>query len=161
MNHDQVVEQLLELMKESDLDELRVRFGETAFELVRREAQPVAYAAPPQSAAPAAPTAAASSAPAQAGGQAAAPAADTGGPPPGTHAVKAPLVGVFYRASAPGAEPFAQEGMRVQPGQVLCILEAMKMMNEITSEVAGTVTKIGPQNGELVKVDEVLFWIAP
>ncbi|TAM75292.1 acetyl-CoA carboxylase biotin carboxyl carrier protein [bacterium] len=147
-------------MKESDLDELRVRFGETAFELVRREAQPVTYAAPPPGAAPA-PTASASSAPAQAGAQPVAPAAATGAPSPGAHAVKAPLVGVFYRASAPGSEPFVEEGTRVQPGQVLCILEAMKMMNEITAEVAGTVTKIGPQNGELVKVDEVLFWIAP
>ena len=159
MNHDQVVEQLLELMKESDLDELRVRFGETSFELVRREAQPVTYAAPMASAVAVAPGAPAPSASAQAGGQPATASASTA--PPGTQAVKAPLVGVFYSAPSPGAEPFVQEGTRVQPGQVLCILEAMKMMNEITAEVAGTVTKIGPKNGELVKVDEVLFWIAP
>lgn len=169
MNHDQVVEQLLELMKEGDLDELRVRFGETTFELVRREPQPVApatYAAPPYSgAATAAPGAlapaeyAASATPA--GGSAADAARPVGAPPAGTHVVKAPLVGVFYRAPAPGAEPFVQEGFRVQPGQVLCILEAMKMMNEITADAGGTITKIGPQNGELVAVDEVLFWIEP
>ncbi|MDE2572441.1 MAG: acetyl-CoA carboxylase biotin carboxyl carrier protein [bacterium] len=159
MNHDQVVEQLLALMKEGDLDELRVRFGETSFELVRREAQPmapVAYAAPPPGAGLAGP-----------GPHVAQPgagqptAAQPAGPPAHAHVVKAPLVGVFYRAPAPGAEPFVQEGTRVQPGQVLCILEAMKMMNEITAEVSGIVTKIGPQNGELVAVDEVLFWIEP
>lgn len=152
-------------MKEGDLDQLRVRFGETTFELVRREAQsvaPVAYAAPPAgSAPPAQPGHAAPNAPpAIQSGQPGAPAGP-GGPPPGTHVVKAPLVGVFYRAPAPGAEPFVQEGTRVQPGQVLCILEAMKMMNEITAEVAGTITKIGPENGQLVNVDEVLFWIQP
>lgn len=157
MNHDQVVEQLIALMNEGDLDELRVRFGETSFELVRREPQPapVAYAAPPAATSAAAAVAAQAPAPAATG------AGTAGGPPPGTHVVKAPLVGVFYRASAPGAEPFVQEGTRVQPGQVLCILEAMKMMNEITAEHAGTVTKIGPRNGELVALDEVLFWIAP
>ncbi|TAM61532.1 acetyl-CoA carboxylase biotin carboxyl carrier protein [bacterium] len=160
MNHDQVVEQLLELMKESDLDELRVRFGETSFELVRREAvpvAPVAFAAPQAAVSAGAVPAGATPAGSQGGGQ----PAVSNTPPEGTHVVKAPLVGVFYSAPSPGAEPFVQEGARVQPGQVLCILEAMKMMNEITAESAGTVTKIGPRNGELVKVDEVLFWIAP
>ncbi|MGH7684970.1 MAG: acetyl-CoA carboxylase biotin carboxyl carrier protein, partial [Vulcanimicrobiaceae bacterium] len=91
-------------------------------------------------------------APAQAG----APAAS-----PRTKIVTAPLVGVFYRSSAPGEEPFVEVGDRVEEGGVLCTLEAMKIFNEITSDYAGTVTRIVPQNGELVALGDELFWIEP
>ena len=73
----------------------------------------------------------------------------------------APLVGVFYRSAAPDAEAFVKEGDRVEAGQVLCILEAMKLFNEITSDYSGIVTRIVPENGELVSLGQELFWIEP
>lgn len=75
--------------------------------------------------------------------------------------VKAPIVGTFYAASSPDAAPFVKEGDRVQKGQVLCIIEAMKLMNEIESEVAGTVAGILVGNGEPVEYGQALFLIDP
>ncbi|WP_018112233.1 acetyl-CoA carboxylase biotin carboxyl carrier protein [Thermus igniterrae] len=75
--------------------------------------------------------------------------------------VKAPIVGTFYRAPAPDAPPYVKEGDRVEKGQVLCIIEAMKLMNEIESEVAGIVKKILVQNGEPVEYGQPLFLIQP
>ena len=75
--------------------------------------------------------------------------------------VTAPLVGVFYRSAAPDAEAFVKVGDRVEAGQVLCILEAMKLFNEITSDYSGIVTRIVPENGELVSLGQELFWIEP
>jgi acetyl-CoA carboxylase biotin carboxyl carrier protein len=75
--------------------------------------------------------------------------------------VTAPVVGVFYGASSPSADPFVGVGDRVVPGQVLCILEAMKLMNEITSEFAGVVSRVIPENGQLVSLGDDLFWIEP
>ena len=71
------------------------------------------------------------------------------------------MVGVYYSASSPGADPFVTVGERVVPGQVLCILEAMKLMNEITSEFAGVVNRVIPENGQLVSLGDDLFWIEP
>jgi acetyl-CoA carboxylase biotin carboxyl carrier protein len=81
------------------------------------------------------------------------------GVPPGTAVVTAPIIGVFYRASAPGTDPFVEVGTRVEQGQTLCILEAMKLMNEIASDYRGTVTRILAENGALVSLGEPLFWI--
>ena len=75
--------------------------------------------------------------------------------------VAAPIIGVFYRSPAPGAESFVEVGDRVEVGQVLCILEAMKLMNEITSDYAGVVRRILPENGALVSLGEEMFWIEP
>jgi len=75
--------------------------------------------------------------------------------------VKAPIVGTFYRAPSPEAEPFVKEGDAVKKGQVLCIIEAMKLMNEIESEVSGVVRKILVSNGEPVEYGQVLFLIEP
>lgn len=75
--------------------------------------------------------------------------------------VKAPIVGTFYRAPAPDAPPYVKEGDRVEKGQVLCIIEAMKLMNEIESEVSGIVRKILVQNGEPVEYGQPLFLIEP
>ena len=142
------VRALGEILREYDLDAIRVRLGETEYELVRREA-PVVVAGQP--AAPAAGLAGPPDLPAPA------PAA----PPPNVRRVTAPVVGVFYGASSPGAEPFVAVGDRVVPGQVLCILEAMKLMNEITSEHAGVIGKVIPENGQLVSLGDDLFWIEP
>jgi len=78
---------------------------------------------------------------------------------PNVRKVLAPLVGVFYRSPAPGAKPFIQLGDGVTGGQVLCILEAMKLMNEIVSEHDGTIVKICVNDGDLVSLDQELFWI--
>jgi len=75
--------------------------------------------------------------------------------------VTAPIIGVFYRSPAPGADSFVEIGDRVEVGQVLCILEAMKLMNEITSDYAGVVRRILPENGALVSLGEEMFWIEP
>ncbi len=75
--------------------------------------------------------------------------------------VKAPIVGTFYRAPSPEAEPFVKEGDTVKKGQVLCIIEAMKLMNEIESEVSGVVRKIMVSNGEPIEYGQVLFLIEP
>ncbi len=86
-----------------------------------------------------------------------------GGPVASAHTKKvtAPLVGVFYRAAAPGEEPFVNVGDRVESGDTVCTLEAMKIFNEITSDFAGTIVRVVPENGELVALGDDLFWIEP
>jgi acetyl-CoA carboxylase biotin carboxyl carrier protein len=91
----------------------------------------------------------------------AAPAA-TPGPAPveeGLHILKSPIVGTFYRARDPQSPPFAQVGDRVKVGQILCIIEAMKMMNEIEAEVAGEIVRVMPDNGQPVQYGDPLFAI--
>ncbi len=77
------------------------------------------------------------------------------------HEIKAPLVGTFYRAPAPGAEPFVEVGSEVKPGDTLCIVEAMKNMNEIESDIHGIVKEICVENAQLVEFGQVLFRIKP
>ena len=139
---------MLDIMHEHDLDALTVRVGTSTYELVRRAEAPLAIAV--------------------SGKEGATPHAGTSAPSPhGQHAgaqykkVTAPIIGVFYCAPAPGAEPFVEVGSQVEIGQVLCILEAMKLMNEITSDYAGTVQRILPENGALVSLGEELLWIEP
>ena len=75
--------------------------------------------------------------------------------------IKAPIVGTFYRASEPGAKPFAEVGEQVRKGQVLCIIEAMKLMNEINAECDGEVVKVYVENGQAVQYGERLFAVKP
>jgi acetyl-CoA carboxylase biotin carboxyl carrier protein len=158
MEHDEAarVRALGEIAAEFDLDAIRVRTGETEIEIVRRDpalhAAPIAYAAPPAAAAPAG-AASPGEAPAAASGRAAASA--------NVRKVTAPVVGVFYRAAAPNAEPFVDVGSRVKVGDTLCILEAMKLMNEINSDYDGVVANILVESGELVSLGQDLFWIEP
>jgi len=142
-----------EILREFDLDAIRLKVGDTEYELVQREpaaAAPLVVPAPNGLAVPAAPGPVTSGAPA---------AAPAGGPPANVKRVTAPVVGVFYAASSPASPPFVTVGERVAEGQVLCILEAMKLMNEITSEYAGVVSRVLPKNGELVSLGDDLFWI--
>lgn len=146
---------LAEILREFDLDAIRVREGDTEYELVLREPAPagaIVMAAGPGTPAPIAPGPSSN-------GEAAAPA--SAGAPANAKRVTAPVVGVFYSASSPGADPFVTVGQRVVPGQVLCILEAMKLMNEITSEHAGVISRVLPENGQLVSLGDDLFWIDP
>ena len=135
------IESLAAILREFDLDAVKVRSGENEIEVVRRSA--------PSPAAPAA-------------GPAPAPAGEA--PPVASATVKkvtAPVVGVFYLSTSPGEEPFVEVGDRVDVGDTLCILEAMKIFNEITTDYAGVVTRIIPENGELVALGDELFWIEP
>jgi acetyl-CoA carboxylase biotin carboxyl carrier protein len=142
------VRALGEILHEFDLDMIRVKAGDAEYELVRREAPAVS---PPV----------AGPAPAAVPGVNGAVATAVASAPDRSLKVIAPVVGVFYRSASPGAEPFVSVGDRVAVGQPLCILEAMKLMNEITSDYAGIVTRILPENGELVRLNEELFWIEP
>ncbi|WP_040436988.1 acetyl-CoA carboxylase biotin carboxyl carrier protein, partial [Melaminivora alkalimesophila] len=93
---------------------------------------------------------------------AAAPAAEAAAPAPAEpagHVVKSPMVGTFYRASSPGAKPFVEVGSQVKEGETLCIVEAMKILNEIEADKAGTVTRILGENGQAVEYGQPLFVI--
>ncbi|HSS76014.1 MAG TPA: acetyl-CoA carboxylase biotin carboxyl carrier protein [Thermoanaerobaculia bacterium] len=113
-----------------------------------------AQAAAPALATTASPAAPASAAPAPA-------AAASAGPPAGTHVLNSPIVGTFYRAPSPDAPSFCEVGSRVKKGQVLCIIEAMKLMNEIESDTDGVIAEIYPQNAQAVEFGEPLFAIRP
>ncbi len=148
------VKKLIELLEESGISEIEIKEGEESVRISRHPTGPFAMQAPVAYATPVA--AMAHGAPAQAaGGHAAgskpAPAPD--------HSVTAPMVGTFYSASAPGAKPFVELGSEVKPGDVLCIIEAMKMMNQIESDKAGRVVSILVKNGDPVEFDQPLFVI--
>ncbi len=141
------VKKLIELLEESGIAEIEIHEGE---ESVRISRHPTggAWVAPSQPAHFA-----------QEATPAASPAAETPAmpAPESGHTVKAPMVGTFYGSPAPGAKPFVQIGSKVEIGDTLCIIEAMKMMNQIESEVAGTIVGILAENGEPVEFDQPLF----
>ena len=149
---------LISAIDESGIDSLEISRGGTRIRINKTPPPaPVAAgaAAAPAPAAPAAlPVAAASAAP-RAPEAAAAPA------PSNLIEVKSPMVGTYYRSPAPEAPPYVENGTRVAKGQTLCILEAMKLMNELESEVAGTIREICVENGEPVEYGQVLFRIEP
>jgi acetyl-CoA carboxylase biotin carboxyl carrier protein len=143
------VKKLIEMLEESSLAEIEIREGEEAIRISRSPTgSPVVHMAPAHIAPhhAAAPAAAA---------PAAAPVVET----PAGHAVASPMVGTFYRSSAPGAAPFVDIGSQVKVGDTLCIIEAMKMMNEIESDKAGAVKAILKENGQPVEYGEALFII--
>ena len=107
----------------------------------------------------AAPAAVAPAAPATSAG--AAPAAPSPAPPSALLEIKSPMVGTFYKAPEPGAEPYVKVGTRVTPGQVVCIIEAMKIMNEIEAEVQGTIREVCVENAQPVEFGQVLFRVDP
>ncbi|ETJ49947.1 acetyl-CoA carboxylase biotin carboxyl carrier protein [Pseudoalteromonas agarivorans] len=145
------IKKLIELVEESGIAELEITEGEESVRINRNNmsAGP-AYAqyAPQQFAAPAAPAQAAPAVEADA-----TPAAPAG------HQVKSPMVGSFYSAASPEAPAYVEVGSQVKVGDTLCIVEAMKMMNQIESDKAGTVTAILVENGEPVEFDQPLFII--
>ena len=145
-----ILDQLVELMQRDGLDRLRVRVGDLDLDLrmsLPKHADVVSSAA------------AAAAAPGQSSHAAAAPAPKHDEAPLNVRKVLAPLVGVFYRSPAPNTPPFVEVGDTVSEGQVLCILEAMKLMNEIVSEYDGKVVKICIADAELASLHQELFWI--
>jgi acetyl-CoA carboxylase biotin carboxyl carrier protein len=151
------VKKLIELLEESGIAEIEIKEGEEAVRISRMptgQAVPQFYSAPMQApAAPAAPAVAAAAAPAG------------GAPVPlarrkdDANLVTAPMVGTYYAAASPTAKPFVAVGDAVKEGDVLCIIEAMKMMNQIESDRTGKVTAIMCQNGDPVEFGQPLFVI--
>ena len=151
---------LIDLVSESNVSELEITEAEGKVRIVKSvaaEAAPVVYAQPPVM--QAAPVVQAVPAATQPAASAAAPAAAPAPAATAGHTVKSPMVGTFYRASSPGAEPFVEVGSTVKAGQTLCIIEAMKILNEIEAVVAGTVTQILVNNGDAVEFGQTLFVI--
>jgi acetyl-CoA carboxylase biotin carboxyl carrier protein len=144
------IKKMIELLEESGIAEIEIKEGEETLRIAR---------IPPASVSAPAPLIVAAAAP-----PAPAPAAATPAPEPagltanvGEHIVSAPMVGTYYSAPSPGAKQFVEIGDEVEPGQVLCIIEAMKMMNQIESEKGGTVKAILAKNGEPVEFGQPLF----
>lgn len=142
---------LIDLVAESDISELEVTEGEGMVRIVK--AAPAAQQHVVYTAAPEAPVAAAPAAPVAAVTAAAEEAAFDG------HVVKAPMVGTLYRAPNPGAAPFVEVGQTVQAGDALCIIEAMKLLNEIEADKAGVIKEILVENGAPVEYGQPLFVI--
>ena len=145
------LKKLIDLVEESGITELEVTEGEEKVRIAKHSTGPA-----PMSYAPQAPVMHA--APAAAAPAAVAPAASEPALPDG-HVVKSPMVGTFYRASAPGAKPIVEVGQTVAVGDILCIIEAMKLMNEIEADAAGTIKAILVENGEPLEYGEPLFII--
>ena len=147
------VKKLIELLEESGIDELEIHEGEESVRISRHSKQvakqPIYAAAPQQAAAPTpaepAPAAAADAAPAC--------------PKYNGTVARSPMVGTFYRAGSPDSEDFVTVGQTVKKGDVLCIVEAMKMMNHIEAEVGGVIESILVDNGQAVEYDQPLFTI--
>jgi acetyl-CoA carboxylase biotin carboxyl carrier protein len=161
LDHDQL-RQLLALLGESDIQELKLEGDDFRLEVRRNlpAPAPVVLAS--------APAVAASASAAEVSAPSAAPVAATPTPPPAAPAVRsdlqeitAPMVGTFYRAPAPGDPPFVEIGNRINAGQAVCILEAMKLMNELEAEVSGEVVEILVENGTPVEFGQVLMRIKP
>jgi acetyl-CoA carboxylase biotin carboxyl carrier protein len=151
------VKKLIELLEESNIDEIEIKEGEESVRISRNSAQSIAAAAaaaaPPVYAAPPAPAPApAPAAPAPVAAEVAAPAASG-------HVIKSPMVGTFYNSPSPTSASFVEIGQSVKVGDVVCIVEAMKMMNQIEADKAGTIEAILVENGEPVEFDQPLFSI--
>ena len=141
------VKKLIELLEESGVAEIEIHEGEESVRISRQmaSAAPIAYAAPMAAPAPAPAVAPAAAAPAS---------EEISG-----HVVKSPMVGAFYRASSPGAKPFVEVGDKVKVGDTLCIIEAMKILNQIESDKAGVVKAILVENGDPVEYGQPMFII--
>ena len=136
------VEQLVELLRESGVGEIRVRRGETEISVTAKPEVP----------------------PTPAGNQAAIPEVSEPEASPemdGLHAVRSPVLGTFYRAPAPGEDTYVEVGDTVSAGQTLCIVEAMKLMNEIVADVSGEVVEVLAENAGGVEYDQPLFYLRP
>ena len=148
------VKKLIELLEESNIGEIEIKEGEESVRISRQGTAPapMAYAPPPAPVAAPAPVTSASAPEA--------PAQESASPAPATdNAVLSPMVGTFYRSPTPGADSFVKIGDTVKEGQTLCIIEAMKLLNEIESDKSGVVKEILCENGQGVEFGQALFII--
>ncbi len=148
------VKKLIELLEQSDIAEIEIHEGEESVRISRQgpAAQPLIMSAPavPQAAAPA---------PAPAPGAVVDPALAAVADEPEENLVRSPMVGTFYRSPSPGSKPFVDEGDQVKVGDTLCIIEAMKILNQIECEKAGSIRRILVENGQPVEYNQPLFVI--
>ena len=147
------IKRLIELLEESDVAEIEIREGEESIRISRSSSIQAASPMPaqlytPPPVAEAKETSATAAKPAAAGDE-----------PVGGHVLRSPMVGTFYRAPSPGASAFVEEGQTVSVGDTLCIIEAMKMLNQIEADVAGVVERILVENAQPVEYDQPLFII--
>lgn len=147
------IKKLIELLEDSDVSEIEIVEGEESVRIARASGVTYAAAAPVAAPVAQAPAAAPASAPAPA-----APAADEAMMPPGT-IMESPMVGTFYRSSSPTAAAFVEVGQTVNKGDTICIIEAMKIMNQIEAEISGTVRAILVEDGQPVEYGEPLIVI--
>ncbi len=146
------VKKLIELLEESDVAEIEIHEGEESVRISRISSTAMPVAAAPV-AAPPAPAPAAAATPEPAASEPAAPAEPEG------HIIRSPMVGTFYRAPSPTSKPFVEEGSSVAAGDTLCIIEAMKILNQIESDKAGKVLQILVENDQPVEYNQPLFVI--
>jgi acetyl-CoA carboxylase biotin carboxyl carrier protein len=155
------IQQLLDFIAQSGLDEVNVETSELKLNVKRHSAAPVAVVAAP------APQPVAVAAPAQAAPAAAPAPAAVPAPAPAAASmanqvtIKSPMIGTFYRSSNPETPAFAEVGDEIKPGKVVCIIEAMKLFNEIESEVSGRIVKVLVENATPVEYDQPLFVVEP
>ena len=142
------IKKLIELLEESDIGELEIKEGEESVRISRNSPTEVAV---PQAAAPVPAPAAPAASPAD---------AEPAAPEVSGHTIKSPMVGTFYRSPAPDAPAFVEVGQTVNAGDVICIVEAMKMMNQIEADKSGTVSAILVEDGEPVEFDQPMITIA-
>ncbi|MEX2476374.1 acetyl-CoA carboxylase biotin carboxyl carrier protein [Marinobacter sp.] len=150
------IKKLIELLEESDVEELEIHEGDDSVRISRRREQAAGpqYMAHYPSPMPAPQAAPAADNPGTAASESPAPAAPTG------HTLNSPMVGTFYRSPSPTATAFVEVGQKVNVGDVVCIVEAMKMMNQIEADKSGTVTEILVENGQPVEFDQPLVAIS-
>jgi acetyl-CoA carboxylase biotin carboxyl carrier protein len=157
----QHIEQLLRVMAEHDLEEFEYSQGDLTIRLKKRSANAVSrQVAAPEIIVAGAAHPQLSSAPALSAPPSA-PASEAPRSTDDSHLVKSPIVGTYYESPSPGAEPFVKIGAYVETGQTLCIVEAMKLMNEIESDISGEVLRIFAENGQPVEYGQPLFGIRP
>ncbi len=153
------VKQLIELAEEKGLVELEIRDGDTHIRIVREvKPQGVEFVPVPAATSPPKP---ASSEPSPTNPVTSETVESPAPVRAGLHAIKSPIVGTFYRRPAPDQPPYVEVGDVVEPGQVLCIVEAMKVMNEIPSDIRGRIVEIPVEDAQPVEYGQVLFWIEP
>ena len=148
------IKKLIELLEESGIAEIEIKEGEEAVRISRMPPAPVQ--APQVTHLAALPAAAAAAVPSPGGEVAAADSAAVK-PKPSEHVITAPMVGTFYASPSPGAKAFVEIGDEIKVGQVLCIIEAMKMMNQIEADKAGRVASVMARNGDPVEFGQPLF----
>jgi len=151
------VERLLDLLNRSNADTIEVRKWTTTVRVSKGGAAPAGQAVTYHVAAPASPAAPAMGRTAGGGDGAAALA----GAPSHLLEIKSPMVGTFYARSEPGADPYVRVGSRIAPGQTLCIIEAMKIMNPLDAEIAGVIREVVVQDAQPVEFGQVLFRVDP
>ena len=144
---------LIDLVSESNISELEITEADGKVRIVKADPAAAVAMQPVYAPAPAAQTVAAAAPAAAAAAAPVAPPVETG------HVVKSPMVGTFYRASGPNAKPFGDVGQQIKEGEPICIIEAMKIMNEIEADKTGTITKILVENGQPVEFGQPLFVI--